>query len=49
MTGNYNDLVADILGTGNSLTATAVGGNYNDFNFTIDALFKVKAKIIGIC
>ena len=37
MTGDYNDLFADILGTGNSLTATATGGNYNDFNFTINA------------
>jgi len=37
MTGDYNDLFADILGTGNSLTATAVGGSYNDFSFTIDA------------
>ena len=37
MTGDYNDLFADILGTGNSLTATATGGSYNDFNFTIDA------------
>jgi len=37
MTGDYNDLFADILGTGNSLTATATGGSYNDFNFTINA------------
>lgn len=36
-TGNYNDLFADILGTNNSVTATATGGNYNDFNFTINA------------
>lgn len=37
MTGDYNDLTFDLLGTGNSLTATATGGSYNDFNFTIDA------------
>ena len=37
MTGDYNDLVFDLLGTGNSLTATATGGSYNDFNFTINA------------
>lgn len=36
-TGNYNDLFADILGTGNSVTAVATGGDYNDFNFTINA------------
>ena len=36
-TGDYNDLILDLLGTGNSLTATATGGSYNDFNFTIDA------------
>jgi len=27
----------DLLGTGNNLTATATGGSYNDFSFTIDA------------
>ena len=37
MTGDYNDLTFDLLGTGNSLTATATGGSYNDFDFTIDA------------
>jgi hypothetical protein len=37
MTGDYNDLTFDLLGTGNSLTATATGGSYNDFNFTINA------------
>ena len=36
-TGSYNDLMLDLLGTGNNLTATATGGDYNDFNFTIDA------------
>ena len=36
-TGSYNDLFADILGSNNSVTATATGGNYNDFNFTINA------------
>lgn len=37
MTGDYNDLTFDLLGTGNSLTATATGGSYNDFDFTINA------------
>lgn len=36
-TGNYNDLFADILGTDNTVTATATGGDYNDFSFTINA------------
>lgn len=36
-TGNYNDLFADILGSNNTVTATATGGDYNDFNFTINA------------
>lgn len=36
-TGDYNDLFADILGTNNTVTATATGGDYNDFNFTINA------------
>lgn len=36
-TGDNNDLFANILGTGNSVTATATGGDYNDFNFTINA------------
>ena len=36
MTGDYNDLTFDLLGSGNSLTATATGGSYNDFNFTIN-------------
>lgn len=37
MTGDYNDLSFDLLGSGNSLTATATGGSYNDFNFTVNA------------
>src|SRR6056300_398463 len=36
-TGSYNDLFADILGSNNSVIATATGGDYNDFNFTINA------------
>lgn len=36
-TGGYNDLFADILGTDNTVTATATGGDYNDFSFTINA------------
>lgn len=36
-TGSYNDLFADILGSNNSVTATATGGDYNDFSFTINA------------
>ena len=36
-TGSYNDLFADILGSNNSVIATAVGGDYNDFSFTINA------------
>ena len=36
-TGSYNDLFADILGSNNSVVATATGGSYNDFNFTINA------------
>lgn len=36
-TGGYNDLFADILGTNNTVTATATGGDYNDFSFTINA------------
>lgn len=36
-TGSYNDLFADILGSNNTVTATATGGSYNDFNFTINA------------
>ena len=36
-TGSYNDLFADILGTDNTVTATATGGDYNDFSFTINA------------
>jgi len=35
-TGNYSDLIFDLLGTGNTLTATSTGGNYNDFTFTIN-------------
>ena len=33
-TGSYNDLFADILGSNNTVTATATGGSYNDFSFT---------------
>ena len=36
-TASYNDLFADILGSNNSVVATATGGSYNDFNFTINA------------
>ena len=36
-TGSYNDLFADLLGSNNSVTATATGGDYNDFSFTINA------------
>jgi len=36
-TGSYNDLFADILGSNNTVTATATGGSYNDFSFTINA------------
>ena len=36
-TGSYNDLFADILGSNNSVIATATGGDYNDFSFTINA------------
>lgn len=36
-TGSYNDLFADILGSNNTVTATATGGDYNDFSFTINA------------
>lgn len=34
--GNYSDLIFDLLGTGNTLTATTTGGTYNDLTYTID-------------
>ena len=34
--GNYSDLIFDLLGTGNTLTATTTGGTYNDLTYTIN-------------
>jgi hypothetical protein len=36
MTGNYSDLIFDLLGTGNIVDASTTGGTYNDFTLTID-------------
>ena len=36
-TGNYNDLILSLIGSGNTLTATTTGGTYNDLTFDIDA------------
>ena len=37
MTGDYSDLIFDLLGSGNELTATTTGGTLNDLTYDIDA------------
>ena len=36
-TGDYSDLIFDLLGSGNELTATTTGGTLNDLTYDIDA------------
>ena len=36
-TGDYSDLIFDLLGSGNDLTASTTGGTLNDLTFDIDA------------
>ena len=36
-TGNLNDLIFDLLGTGNTINAAMTGGTLNDLTFDIDA------------
>jgi len=36
-TGDYSDLIFDLLGSGNELTASTTGGTLNDLTFDIDA------------